>query len=186
MTGRRVLVLASGGIDSSACLAYYVEMGYDVEAMFIDYGHAANSIERRHVRQQCRRYRVPLSTLTLRGATISYPGEIRGRNAFLIIAALMAKPAFSGLISLGIHSGSPYYDCGERFFQLMRELVADYSEGAIQLDLPLIEMDKRAVFDYCSSHNVPLELTYSCEMGTVPPCGRCLSCKDRMALGLNP
>jgi 7-cyano-7-deazaguanine synthase len=30
---------------------------------------------------------------------------------------------------------------------------------------------------------LPVQLTYSCELGSVPPCGLCLSCADRRALG---
>jgi 7-cyano-7-deazaguanine synthase len=157
-----------------------------VEALFIDYGHPANIVERGHVKKLCQRYAVPLSTMTLSGAKVNSSGEIRGRNAFLITTALMARPDLSGLLSLGIHGGSPYYDCGERFLQTMRGLVADYTEGVLRLDVPWLEMDKRAVLDYCVAHSVPLELTYSCEMGTVPPCGKCMSCRDRTALGLRP
>lgn len=49
MTKRRVIVLASGGVDSTACLFYYREAGHDVEALFIDYGHPANPIEHKHL-----------------------------------------------------------------------------------------------------------------------------------------
>jgi len=42
MATKRALVLASGGIDSTACLFYYKELGYDVEALFVDYRHPAN------------------------------------------------------------------------------------------------------------------------------------------------
>lgn len=185
MSGRRVIVLASGGIDSTACIAYYLELKYGAEAMFINYGHPANHVEHQHLLQVCQRYGVPVSMLTLHGANIMYPGEIRGRNAFFIIAALMAKPNHNGLIALGIHSDSPYYDCGDRFVELMQELVINYTDGTVKLDLPLIEMNKLEILDYCKAHNVPLELTYSCELGTVPPCGHCPSCKDRIALGLS-
>jgi 7-cyano-7-deazaguanine synthase len=184
MTVRRVIVLASGGIDSTACLFYYKELGYNVEALFVDYGHPANPAEYEHIDALCKRYEFPLSLLKLSGTTIESNWEIRGRNAFLIIAALVARPAFTGLLSLGIHGGSPYYDCGQKFVQLMENLVINYTKGTVQLDLPLMEMDKATVIHYCRLHKVPLELTYSCQAGKVPPCGNCPSCRDRSAFRL--
>ena len=184
MTARKVLVLASGGIDSTACLFYYRELGHDVEALFVDYGHPANPAEYEYIDALCKRYKFPLGLLKLSGATIDSQWEIRGRNAFFIIAALMARPTFMGLLSLGIHGGSPYYDCGQKFVQLMENLITDYTKGTVQLDLPLMEMDKATIIHYCRLHKVPLELTYSCQAGKVPPCGSCPSCRDRIAFGL--
>ena len=40
-----VLVLLSGGIDSAGCLAFYVDMGRPVTAMFVDYGQLASNQE---------------------------------------------------------------------------------------------------------------------------------------------
>jgi len=184
MTTRRVIVLASGGIDSTACLFYYRELGHDVEALFVDYGHPANSAEYEHIDALCKRYKFPLGLLKLSGATIDSQWEIRGRNAFFIITALMARPTFTGLLSLGIHGGSPYYDCGQKFVQLMENLITDYTKGTVQLDLPLMEMDKSTIIQYSRLHKVPLELTYSCQTGKVPPCGNCPSCRDRITFGL--
>ncbi len=34
-----ITVLASGGLDSTTCLSYYLVEGYTVHALWIDYGH---------------------------------------------------------------------------------------------------------------------------------------------------
>jgi len=49
VTIKRTMVLASGGIDSLACLIYYKEFGHDTEAIFIDYGHPANILELKYL-----------------------------------------------------------------------------------------------------------------------------------------
>ena len=182
---RRALVLASGGIDSTACLFYYKELGHEVEAIFVDYGHPANYEEHKHLKSLCNRYSIPLSLIKVSGMDIGLKWEIRGRNGFFILTALMAKPTFTGLLSLGIHSDSSYYDCGKRFIELMSNLVSDYTQGTVQLDHPFVDMDKVDIVKYCKSHKVPLELTYSCQIGSLPPCGKCPSCKDRLAVGLS-
>ncbi len=184
MTKKRVMVLASGGIDSTVCLFYYRELGYEVEAVFVDYGHPANSTEREHVSLLCEQFKIPLSLLNLSGTSMASGWEIRGRNAFLVFAALMAKPNFTGILSLGIHSGSSYYDCGQKFVNAIKNIINDYTQGTVQLDFPLLDMDKATIVQYSKLHRIPLELTYSCQVGGFPPCGRCPSCKDRLAIGL--
>jgi 7-cyano-7-deazaguanine synthase len=47
------------------------------------------------------------------------------------------------------------------------------------LGAPFATWTKQDIIAYCRTRNVPVHLTYSCERGTEPPCGTCLSCKDR-------
>lgn len=178
------LVLSSGGIDSSGCLKYYQDLGYHTEGVFVDYGHPANPVEYLHVQKVCQRLGLALSKLEFRGGDPPKTGEIRGRNGFLIMSTLMARPPFAGILALGIHAASPYYDCGVQFFGLMKHLVSDYTQGTVQLDAPLMELTKPEIVEFCKSRQVPLDLTYSCESGTSPPCGSCASCGDRRVLGL--
>ena len=61
----------------------------------------------------------------------------------------------------------------------MKKLISGYSEGAVQLDFPLFEMTKDEIITYSKLHNVPIESTYSCQIGTDKPCGKCPSCIER-------
>jgi 7-cyano-7-deazaguanine synthase len=152
MTQKRAMVLASGGIDSTACLFYYRELGHEVEAIFVDYGHPANSTEWEYVSVLCKQFKIPLSLLKLSGTSMAPGWEIRGRNAFLLFTALMAKPNFTGLLSLGIHRGCSYYDCGQKFVNAMKNIINDYTQGTVQLDLPLLDMDKATIVQYSKLH----------------------------------
>ena len=96
----------------------------------------------------------------------------------------MAQPEVSGIIALGIHAGSPYYDCGSRFRDHMKVLVSEYSNGKTQFDAPFINIEKPGICEFGKSHDLPFHLTYSCELGVAPPCGTCPSCKDREVLGI--
>ena len=40
-----VIVLLSGGIDSMACVEFYLKQGYSVEGLFFDYGQPALKAE---------------------------------------------------------------------------------------------------------------------------------------------
>ena len=54
--------------------------------------------------------------------------------------------------------------------------------GKITLSAPFVDWTKKQIFDYCRLEKIPLELTYSCELGKNQPCGECSSCKELTAL----
>jgi 7-cyano-7-deazaguanine synthase len=177
---KNVLILSSGGIDSTACIKYYLDLDFKISSLFIDYGQKSRISERESVERIAQFYKVESSSLSFINTESIPEGEIRGRNGFLIMAALIAKQHFQGLISLGIHKGSPYYDCSKEFALKMNDFVSKYSKGQVTIDTPFIDWDKRMIIEYCNDQKVPLHLTYSCENGDIP-CGKCLSCIDRIA-----
>ena len=173
-----VLVLLSGGIDSTACIAYYLSEGFQVRGLFINYGQLAAERETEAVARIMEHYNIPLDRITVSSGREWGQGFILGRNAFLLYAALMSFMYDNGLIAIGIHAGTGYWDCSEEFLQHTKPVFHAYSEGRISLDAPFVQWNKSEIWDFCSRENVPLELTYSCEIGEVQPCGKCLSCAD--------
>jgi 7-cyano-7-deazaguanine synthase len=166
-----VLVLLSGGIDSSACLQFYCEIGRAPAALFVDYGQAAARLEATAAQSVAAYYSVPLLSLKWSGYQAKHAGLIPGRNSFLISAAVMERPLSVSIIAIGVHSGTDYPDCTQSFLDAMQSVLSVSENHS--------SWTKHDIIDYCRLRNVPLELTYSCERGTEPPCGRCLSCRDR-------
>lgn len=181
---RQAYILASGGVDSTACIGYYLDLGFVVTPIFVDFGHPANTVERQHLREVVSHYGLSYREIEIRGLQADQLGEIKGRNAVFVAIALMAYPEMSGVVALGIHAGSPYYDCTPRFRDLMVTLVSEYTNDRVQFDAPFIKVEKPAIVEFGKAHDLPFHLTYSCEKGTRPPCGQCPSCKDREALGI--
>lgn len=180
----KVLILFSGGIDSTACINYYLDLEFEICALFVDYGQRSKQKELNSVKNIAAYYGINFQSLHILNHVTYTPGEIRGRNAFLIMAALLSNPYNSGLISIGIHGDVPYYDCSEDFLKKINVIVKDSSNGQITVDAPFIDWDKKMIFSYCKEKRVPINLTYSCENGD-EPCGKCLSCLDRSALNVS-
>ena len=176
------IVLLSGGIDSTACVHFFLNEKHSVEALFVDYGQAARKREEKAASVIAASFGVPLRKLRIGGATRKDKGLIQGRNALLILCALMEFEQHPRIIVLGIHKGTAYWDCTSGFMELMQSLMDAYSKGCVQLMAPFLEWTKREIWLYCQEHRVPTHLTYSCERGGEQPCGRCLSCKDLEAL----
>jgi 7-cyano-7-deazaguanine synthase len=109
-------------------------------------------------------------------------GEIPGRNALLVHLALATAGRDPAVLMLGIHAGTPYRDCTPAFVDAMQASLDFHRDGTLQLAAPFVTWSKSEVYAYARDAAVPLALTYSCEAGTVPPCGACRSCRDRELL----
>jgi 7-cyano-7-deazaguanine synthase len=173
-----VLVLASGGIDSTACIGYYKKLGFKVEAMFCDYGQLSRRREKKAISSIASYYKINLTIIKISHNKKMKDGFAIGRNALFYFSALMNFKNRGGIISSGIHKGTNYYDCSEDFLNQIQDIFDHYSEGTIMAEAPFINFFKNEIFDYCKLENIPLNLTYSCERGTEQPCGICDTCKD--------
>ena len=182
-TGLPATVLLSGGIDSAACAHLLRARGHDVGGFFVDYGQAAANPEECAAKSIASQIGIPLGVYRVLGGPYFTPGELIGRNAFLLLSAVLLAPNKSGLVAIGVHAGTTYYDCSFAFIEKMGRLISEHTDGTLQLLAPFLKWNKKDVFDYFAKSGIPLELTYSCEAGVVPPCGRCASCRDRRILG---
>lgn len=179
---RHATVLLSGGIDSAACAAFLIAQGMRVSALFVDHGQAAAVHERTAVKLLAGGLGIEVQHLALTGATPFGSGELVGRNAFLVFAALFATRAQCSLIALGLHAGTPYYDCSPAFVETINRAVAEHTDNTVQVVAPFIEWTKRDVYEYFLKSGLSVAQSYSCERGVRPTCGVCASCLDRKAL----
>ena len=177
-----VLVLASGGIDSTACIRFYLDQHEEVQALFVNYGQLSAKREQQAVLLISNYYKIPLRSIRCKGSLRKNGGLIHGRNAFLLYLALMEFPATHGFIAIGTHSGTPYYDCSTPFFSSSQKVFDIYTNGAIRIGIPFLNWKKPDILTFCKQRNVPIDLTYSCELGLNQPCGHCNSCLDLEAV----
>jgi 7-cyano-7-deazaguanine synthase len=180
------LVLLSGGIDSATCARCLQDQGFDVSCVFVNYGQLAAQPEQRAATVIAEMLGMRLSVISISAQRQFGTGEILGRNAFLVLAAMTICEVKSGVIGLGIHAGTPYYDCGPAFLASINRLIAEYSDGRVRVTAPFICWNKKDIFDYYLRAGYPSDIAYSCEAGQVPPCGTCASCRDRRILGCFP
>src|SRR5579871_5179957 len=120
-------ILLSGGIDSAACALRL--RGRSVSATFIDYGQAAAAQERRAAKRVARFFGVPLTICEAHGPAKLRAGELRARNMFLIAAVLLLGNCKPGVLTIGIHAGTAYYDCSPAFYEIASRFVAEQTSG---------------------------------------------------------
>ena len=176
-------VLMSGGIDSTACAHHLLRQSYVVDAVFIDYNQAARQKEFLAAKSIASILDIPFRSLSIDGIAPSGPGELLGRNALLLFLTLFAIRLQSRLLAIGVHAGTPYYDCSSSFLDTMARTIQEHTDGRVSVIAPFLTWSKSDIYSYFLSSALPVKHTYSCEAGTEPPCGLCASCRDRRMLG---
>ena len=146
--GTKATVLLSGGIDSATCLAYYLNEGFRVDALFVDYGQIGAPKELRAAKAICRHFRIRLRVVALSGTTPKGPGLVLGRNAFLLFSAVLEFQTDAGFIVIGIHSGTRYGDCSSLFVKRMQGVLDTYAGGSLQIGVPFLTWRKRDIWNY--------------------------------------
>ncbi len=210
MTGKRAIVLLSGGLDSATVLAMARARGFECHALSVHYGqrHSAELDAARRLATALgahdhRVMGVDLagiggSALTDLGVAVpEAPTEgipityVPARNTLLLSLALGwaevigATDVFVGVNSLD-YSGYP--DCRPEFivaFERLAQLATKAGvEGArFEIQAPLIKMSKAEIIRAGTLLGVDFAMTVSCYQadGEGRACGRCDSCRLRAA-----
>lgn len=172
------MLLLSGGVDSTCCLSFLTSAGKSVDCVFVNYGQPAVIAESNAAAEVAQHFGCDLRIVRINSDRKFNDGEILGRNAALIFAALLSCETPPASICIGIHSGTQYFDCTESFLSAIDRLVAESSDGRTRVVAPFITWEKIDLIRFAIDNRVPVNQTYSCEAGNIA-CGRCLSCKDR-------
>lgn len=186
----KVLILASGGLDSAVLLKMYDALMYNVTVLSFDYGAYANKVERQKLIEQCNHMKnyTKLETLEIKipwthakTMDVSEVLYIEMRNLiFLSYAVSLAEKENIPKVVIGVIKGAEGYpDTSEDFIARMNDLTL--SSVGITVEAPLIGMDKSDVYNLAKSLGVKLRDTTSCfnpHLRTGDPCGKCLGCKE--------
>ena len=174
-----IVILLSGGIDSSATIVACRDITEDVSTIFIDYGQPAADSEWEAARRIAAHYNVTIKRIELGFSLVDRSGEFFGRNTLFILAAAGVTGKRPLTVALGIHALTDYYDTTPLFVRHVERILNGYSDGEVSLKLPFLANTKPEVIEFAEDRAVPLHLTYSCERQNSPVCSECPSCHSR-------
>ena len=206
----KAVVLLSGGLDSTVCMAVARDQGFEAYPISFNY-------QQRHQREvECARrvanhYQVEkhlvidTNMAAIGGSALTDPGlgvpdgdsgrqdipitYVPARNLIFLSYALgYAEVIGADHIFIGVNAldYSGYPDCRPEFIQLFQQL-ANYSTKAtaadgrlIKIETPLLKLSKKEIVELGTRLRAPLELTTSCYRGGEAACGTCDSCLLRL------
>ena len=205
----KAVVILSGGLDSTTCMAVAADEGFEIYALTFDYGqrHRREVDCARRVAEHfgAREHRIVqldflqhIGGSSLTDSRMEIPsgetGEeipntyVPGRNLiFLSLAASFAEVIGARAIFIGVSAVdySGYPDCRPQFIEAVNRVLrvgtraGDRSEP-IEIRTPLIHLSKAETIKLGHRLGAPYHLTTSCYRGGERACGECDSCRLRL------
>lgn len=214
----KALVLSSGGIDSTTCIAMAVQKHgcNNVSTLSAYYGqkHSKELLCAAKIAAYygLPHYEVDLSNIMafsncplLKQSTEqiqekSYADQIKEangmvttyvpfRNGLLLssVAAVAVSlfPSEEVEVYLGAHAddaaGNAYADCSLEFTEAMKQAIFIGTYEKVTVCCPLVNWNKARVVQEGLKLKAPYHLTWSCYKGEEKACGKCGTCRDRLA-----
>lgn len=208
-SNRKAVILLSGGLDSTTCLAYAKNQGFDCYALSFNYGQRHHA-ELNAAKKIAAHFNVPHKIFTidvsqfggsaLTDNNIDVPNHdehrteipstyVPARNTiFLSIALAWAEVLGAKDIFIGVshvdYSGYP--DCRPEFIKAFQQLAnlatkIGVEEGGITIHTPIIQLSKAETIQLGEKLGVDYAMTVSCYQldDTGRACGKCDSCSLR-------
>ena len=201
---QKILVLLSGGIDSTTVLYDCLQKSCKIEAVSFNYGAKHNRqeltcAEYHTQKHSIRHHIIPLdfinefftSDLLLSGNDVPdghYEESsmkktvVPFRNGIMLsIAAGLAESVQASELVIAAHSGDHaiYPDCRESFMAPMANAISKGTYAEIILTRPFIDMKKSEIVALGTSLQVDYSHTWSCYKGREIHCGSCGTCVER-------
>ncbi len=201
---RRVILIYSGGLDSTVLLYSLLADGHEVFALSIDYGQrhkreldAARticaSLNVTHEVADCSGLQCLLAGSSLTSASVAVPDGhyaeetmkqtiVPNRNMIMLaIAGGWALSQKCEAVAYAAHGGDHaiYPDCRHEFTEAVDKALrlADWQE--LYLWSPFVNRSKADIVRLGDKLGVPFEQTWSCYKGGRTHCGRCGTCVER-------
>lgn len=196
----RILVLHSGGMDSTTCLYKAKADGAEVFSLGVDYGQGL-AVEALFAARQCatlgvhreiisvvwRKPHRPTPTdrtIAEMSRSIS-PAFLPGRNVvFLSLACAHAAGLGADEVHIGLNSidFSGYPDCTPEFFEAYRAMTRIANPNGPRVEAPLLNMTKPQIAELANTLGIGKYDTWSCYRphitgGNIAPCGICDACR---------
>ena len=200
----KVLVLLSGGIDSTTALYSATKKYNEVTAVSFNYGSKHNKRELMFAAHHCKTLDVrheiielPFMNKLFKSDLLSSGGEIPDghykedsmkrtvvpfRNGIMLsITAGFAESIEADAIVIAAHTGDHtiYPDCRVDFMNAMALAINLGTFANIKILSPFIDNNKIEIVKIGASLDVPYQYTYSCYKGFELHCGQCGTCVER-------
>ena len=187
----RVVVLLSGGPDSST-LAYWVkDQGYEVHTLTWRYGQTARK-EVECAISIAEKLGIPLKVIDLSSLQETLTGTPSSTDETVPLTSKFRLILFSTAVAYAITVGArrvfygaqgsdptSYHNWRRKFQKSFETTARLATHQDILVEAPFAETPKSAILKLGSRLGVPFGLTWSCYLNGPKHCGTCMSCVSR-------
>lgn len=195
----KVVLLLSGGIDSTVLLYWLKERKYEVFPLIVNYGqitfrseykHSANILKDLDINNL---FHINISGISQigKGSLLGdYPEDVTSYsewyskeffpNRNLILLTLASSYAYkikANNVAIGV-VGESYKDTSLDFLNNVTKCLKD-SLMSVNIIAPFVEKERKEVIEQAAYLNVPLKKTFSCNAQSDRHCQLCNSCYER-------
>jgi len=201
---KKVIVVLSGGMDSTTLLYEMLNTYSQVEALSFNYGQRHKK-ELEYASKTCEKLGIPHKIVDatcinefVQGSALTSGIDVpEGHyeednmkatvvpNRNMILASMAIGYAVSkdfDAVALGVHAGDHaiYPDCRPLFVDALRVIarIANYKE--IEILAPYLDLNKAGILVHGKEFDVDYALTWTCYKGKEKACGVCGSCQERL------
>lgn len=204
MSKRKVVLIYSGGLDSTVLLHSLHKSGEEVLPISFNYGSKHNEEEYKMVLKNCellnlKSIRIDItniskyfkSDLLLNGGEVPLGHYAESnmkktvvpfRNGIMLsIACGIAESNGCKYVAIGNHAGDHaiYPDCRATFIEAMNEAMSYGTYNNINILSPFNGLTKTGIVSFGKSLDVDMSNSYSCYNGKEIHCGLCSTCYER-------
>jgi 7-cyano-7-deazaguanine synthase len=204
MNKEKVVVILSGGLDSTTLLYDILNQGYEVYAICFDYGQKHKK-ELMFARETCKRLDVNYKRINLDCLNELAPSALTDKDwdipegdykenvmkqtvvpnrnmVFISLATSYAIGLGATKIYYGAHLGDHtiYPDCRFEFVSAMQQVLKLCDWREISLIAPYLLINKSDIIQIGNKLQVDYSITWSCYKGHIKACGKCGTCIERL------
>lgn len=206
---KKALVIGSAGLDSTTCLSWAIDKGYDVGVLHFQYQCKAEQKEVERISEICNYYKVPLTLFPITffkdiiggsslydptvqithsndgisGAEYAYEWVPARNLVFMSIALSYAESHDFDYIILGgnLEESGAYPDNEYIFQKKFNDLIPNSVNLNKQIEIltPVANLMKKEIVELGLKLKTPYELTWSCYESGDKHCGKCGPCMMR-------
>lgn len=204
MKKEKVVIIFSGGMDSTTLIYEIKHKGYDIYALGFDYGQRHKK-ELIYARRTCEKLNIPFKIINLRVLNELAPSALTRKNweipkghyedevmkqtvvpnrnmVLLSLATSFAIGIKAKKLFYGAHAGDHaiYPDCRFEFVEAMKKSIELCDWKKVKLESPYILFHKEDILKRGFKLGVDYKSTWSCYLGNENACGKCGACVERL------
>lgn len=181
-----VLILFSGGLESTSLIEYFKMSKYDIELLYIQSGYTWENTELSYAKKIANFYDLPLNVIKctfgvkqLGFVECKEDNIIPTRNLTLTTMAAnhaLSKDIFN--IAMGLFGDKDYPDTSREYLDKIEHLISISSSKSFKILTPFYEKTKGVIYDTYKD-KIPINFVFSCANPVNGKrCGKCYKCKS--------